>query len=81
MCLEPKYGQSNLQLLDVYYANFGFVAIDMYVYDLITRILIIKNVCCRKYYYNITKLIAFQKSMCISFCHRYSSFKLPIEIL
>lgn len=47
MCLEPKYGQSTLQLLDVYYANFGFVAIDMYVYDLITRILIIKNVCCR----------------------------------
>lgn len=46
-CLEPKNGQSTLQLLDVYYANFGFVAIDMYVYDLITRILIIKNVCCR----------------------------------
>lgn len=46
-CLEPKYGQSTLQRLNVYYANFVFVAIDMYVYDLITRILIIKNVCCR----------------------------------
>lgn len=46
-CLEPKYGQSTLQRLNVYYANVVFVGNDMHVYDVITRILILKNVCCR----------------------------------
>lgn len=46
-CLEPKNGQSTLQRLNVYYANFVLVENDMHVYDVITRILTIKNVCCR----------------------------------
>lgn len=45
--LEPKNGQSTLQRLNVYYANVVLVENDMHVYDVITRILIIKNVCCR----------------------------------
>lgn len=46
-CLEPKYGQSTLQRLNVYYANVVLVENDMHVYDVITRILTIQNVCCR----------------------------------